>query len=345
MRKYYLSYLQFLTPVHFGDAGAGGSLADVLPICHADTLFSALCSEAAGDEELLSWLVDNVSRGDILFSSLLPWYRAETGSDIKLYVPRPMLSGEAKAPSKKLDFAAMQAESGARKKLKKRTILRASELAHYADEGMQAKLKPLPNFGAVTDEVRFNSRMRKPYNLGAYSFAPEAGLYLVITAVEGLDIAPLLRLIALLGLSGIGGRRSSGLGKFGFLDAELESFVTGELSEAFIELSEDPVYGDDDAALYQLLIAESAEKQVTLAPLLPEPGDIDAIASGQLLRRGGFTSSPSQPEPQRTGSIYMLSEGACCSRRIAGRIASVEAANCAHSVFKYGKGLYLGVNA
>ena len=47
MKTYELILLRFRTPVHFGDAGEGGGLGDVIPFCRADTFFSALCSEAA----------------------------------------------------------------------------------------------------------------------------------------------------------------------------------------------------------------------------------------------------------------------------------------------------------
>lgn len=44
---YYIFTLKFLTPVHFGDTANGGSLDKFSLQCSADTLFAALCNEAA----------------------------------------------------------------------------------------------------------------------------------------------------------------------------------------------------------------------------------------------------------------------------------------------------------
>ena len=47
MMMYYIFTLKFLTPVHFGDTANGGSLDKFSLQCSADTLFAALCNEAA----------------------------------------------------------------------------------------------------------------------------------------------------------------------------------------------------------------------------------------------------------------------------------------------------------
>lgn len=44
---YYIFTLKFLTPVHFGDTANGGGLDKFALQCSADTLFAALCNEAA----------------------------------------------------------------------------------------------------------------------------------------------------------------------------------------------------------------------------------------------------------------------------------------------------------
>ena len=44
---YYVFTLNFLAPVHFGDTASGGKLDKMALSCSADTLFAALCNEAA----------------------------------------------------------------------------------------------------------------------------------------------------------------------------------------------------------------------------------------------------------------------------------------------------------
>ena len=75
---YYDFTLKFLTPVHFGDAASGGNLDKIALSCSADTLFAALCNEAAAlDSIILEKLIAGVREQKIVFSSLFPYYRTE----------------------------------------------------------------------------------------------------------------------------------------------------------------------------------------------------------------------------------------------------------------------------
>lgn len=51
--QYHIFLLKFLTPVHFGNTANGGALDKVAINCSADTLFAALCNEAAAQEQSL----------------------------------------------------------------------------------------------------------------------------------------------------------------------------------------------------------------------------------------------------------------------------------------------------
>ena len=83
--QYRLYKLRFLTPVRFGADGHGG-LEQVSPTARADTLFSALCSEAAAyGSDLLDKLITAAKADQLKFTDLLPF------NDEELYLPRPFL--------------------------------------------------------------------------------------------------------------------------------------------------------------------------------------------------------------------------------------------------------------
>lgn len=71
---YYIFTLKFLTPVHFGDTANGGGLDKFSIQCSADTLFAALCNEAANKgSDAVEKLVKKTAEGKIVFSSLFPY--------------------------------------------------------------------------------------------------------------------------------------------------------------------------------------------------------------------------------------------------------------------------------
>lgn len=141
----------------------------------------------------------------------------------------------------------------------------------------------------------------------------------------------MLALFHLLGLSGIGGRRSSGMGKF--------------------ELGADPILvsksaeEEDTGALYELLMDTQAATQMTISCLLPKKEEIEAgiEVKGLWMKRSGLTWTPGMESAVKEKSIYMLPAGSTLSCRLAGRIADVATPAVGHPVYRYGKGFFLGV--
>ncbi len=361
--------LRFCTSVHFGDSGAGGGLGDVISFCRADTFFSALCNEAVKIEKgLLKKLFAKANDGKILFSDLMPWHCGIDGR-YDLYIPRPFLTVSSERENKSKDSDDIE-DAIERKKLKKRAYIRASQWDGYLkymetgelqDEFGEKRIEPEPEFGKFVLNTHFNSRTAKPYQCGSYyfrnnnntrlyqdgaeEFAVEnkptkrddnTGLYLVVVAEEEADLKWLETLIRLVGFSGIGGRRSSGSGKFEF---EAAPFI----------LSENEFYGPDDAALFNMLIDVKAPEQMTLASVIPSEKDIPAVyeGTGKLIKRSGFAFPCAKGEPVKMNSIYMMASGSCFHQRVVGKIADVDNADIdngmsRHSVYRYGKGLYVG---
>lgn len=135
-----------------------------------------------------------------------------------------------------------------------------------------------------------------------------------------------------LGMTGIGGKRSSGWGNY-------------RLEDDPLELSQDDFYGGDDAALYKMLSSDHAEYYMTLSSFLPSLEEVKDAASGtgKIIKRGGFAWSRDMISAAKTNSVYMMASGACFSKRLAGRIADVNNGSAPHPVYKYGKGLFVGL--
>lgn len=318
---------RFTSPVHFGDAAEGGDLGEILSYCRADTFFSALCREAADiSQELLACVVEGVQRGKLRFSDLFPWKKGT--SCYELYLPRPVMNLPHTEQAETLSYEEVREQSGERKKYKKRSFIRASEMESYLQE---RNISAQPDFGKEELRTQYNAREKRPYGIGAYHFMPDAGLYLILSGDEELA-EKLEPLIKLLGMAGIGGKRSSGFGKYIFEDDPLD-------------LSDENTYGGDDVSLYKMLCAGHSNCYMALSSFLPEKLEVGDMSSGtgKIIKRGGFAWSREMTGPAKVSSVYMMASGSCFSKRLEGRIADVNNGSVPHPVYKYGKGLFVGL--
>lgn len=333
--SYAIYPLTFDTPVHFGRAGQGGRLEQAGMEYPADVLFSALCAElaAAGEEAALEKLVEGVRRRRLLFSDLLPWQRGEDEA-MEFFVPRPVLRILPADVQAKDSYSETCRLAGERKKQKKLKYIRASRMAAYI-EAMKggALFADAADFGEMSLRQRVNCREKEPlpYYVGQFDFHADAGLYILAYAEAEADADWLQALLVWLGCAGIGGKRSSGYGKF-------------HLAEDAIFLDDVGVYADD-AALYAMLRAKEASWQMALSPVLPKETELGLVQEGEyrLRRSGGFITAP-RHEAQKKASICLLDAGSCFSERIEGMLADLGECD-GHAVWRYGLGLYAGVEA
>ena len=330
--SYFLYQLQFDAPVHFGAAEQGGGLEQTGWEYPADTLFSALCCELALQQELdlLAHLVDKAERGAIRLSDLFPY--AEVEQDTAFFLPKPVLLPKNARPLADMaDLASVRKEAAARKAQKKARYLRVRELCSYAEAMKTGQVyvpDELPDFGSemLAERVSCRGEEPLPYYVGGFSFAPGTGLYGILWLENEEDTEWVQRLLALLGGSGIGGKRSSGYGKFHLLDDFLELYPEGTY--------------EDDRVLYHLLRASDAPCHMALSVLLPKQEDIPLVKSGQyqLKKRSGFIAD----ENRKKNSLYMIAAGSCLPERIDGILAELGGA-AGHPVWRYGKGMYVGL--
>lgn len=333
--KYALYPLQFDTPVHFGCAENGGKLEQSSLTYRADNLFGALCYELSlqGDETGLLHLQEGVAKGNLLFSDLFPYIYDET-EGLQLYVPKPILTIPSDERQVTADYDTFRRQATQQKRQKKLSYIRVSQLADFIQAMKSGKAfdgtEPFFGCGQLLTRVNCTENVPRPYYVHQIQFTKEAGLYGIIGYEEDEDLDGLITLLESLGLSGIGGKRSSGYGKFHF-------------REEPIEMDELGIY-EDDGILYRGLVLTGASRYMCLSVLLPSPAEVADVQKGQfaLCRRSGFLS-PDGSRMQKKNDIYMIQAGSCFPQKIAGSIADVGGQDMTHPVWRYGKGLYVGL--
>ena len=159
---YYIFTLKFLTPVHFGDTANGGSLDKFSLQCSADTLFAALCNEAANKgSDAVATLVKKTAEGKIVFSSLFPYWRT-VDDDLYFYLPKPLLKLEQDEQQSAKSFEEIKQLATKLKKQKKSTYIRASQINSLLESGSGDRQFAVPEFAAplVAEENTSTSAAR-----------------------------------------------------------------------------------------------------------------------------------------------------------------------------------------
>ena len=301
----------------------------------ADSLFGALCYEFSlqGDETGLLHLQEGVAKGKLLFSDLFPYIYDET-EGLQLYVPKPILTISSDERRVTADYDTFRQQATQQKRQKKLSYIRVSQLADFIQAMKSGKAfdgtEPFFGCGQLLTRVNCTENVPRPYYVHQIQFTKEAGLYGIIGYEEDEDLDGLITLLESLGLSGIGGKRSSGYGKFHF-------------REDPIEMDELGIY-EDDGILYRGLTLTGASRYMCLSVLLPSPAEVADVQKGQfaLCRRSGFLS-PDGSRMQKKNDIYMIQAGSCFPQKIVGSMADVGGQGMTHPVWRYGKGLYVGL--
>lgn len=301
--NYSMYKLKFSTGVHFGE----GMLNDSAYTFKADSLFSALYIEAM-KLECEKEFMDAVKGNRLIFSDAFP-YVGE-----KYLIPKPMLYVENKN----------QGDSKVKKQFKKLKYIPISELDLYLSGNLNAQTNPVSNLGAAIRYAKVAVRGKKetePYHVGAFYFQEGNGLYVILGYENEEDKYLFEDLMIALSYTGIGGKKSSGFGKF-----ELNF---GKLSNEF----------------EQKLKSKSPNKML-LSVALPTESELESAlekSSYILEKRSGFVASDSYAEEQRRKrDMYVMGAGSCFEHEFVGDVYDV-ANQGSHPVYRYAKALFMGV--
>lgn len=302
--EYCIYKLDFQTEVHFGN----GMLNESVCTFGADQLFSALYIEALKwDKQTIFY--DAVKKGKLLFSDMLPYVEE------RYMVPKPMVYVEP----------ADRGRSEQKKQMKKLKFLPIEDLECFLAGTLElTEEDPMNHFGTYQQKTRANvsgGEETVPYRVGTFSFNENCGLY-VIVAYQNMQERNLIEeLLESLSYTGIGGKKSSGLGKF--------ILRKGKMPEKLLQR-----------------LNSKANRYMLLSAALPEENELDEAMKGAsylLEKRSGFVASPAYAEEwRRKRDLFVFAEGSCFATTFHGDIYDVSNGG-KHPVFRYAKALFLGV--
>ena len=328
--SYFLYQLSFDAPVHFGDASLGGGLEQAGWTYTSDTLFSSICTELASQGEfgLLDDFVNLAHEGQVLLSDLFPYQLAD-GDELELFLPVPYIYLEHSRKHISLTLEEAKKLSARRKQSKKQLYYRVAELQLYCDSlkaGTQYEPVTAMELGNEFITTRVNCRGERslPYFIKGNVFQPGAGLYLIAKLPDSFSEV-FQNILCSLGLSGIGGKRSSGFGRFHLQD---DGLALDDTYDWYV----------DTKALYPMLTDEH-KRYMCISSVLPSDDELEIVKEGmyRLRKSSGFS------EGVKRDSVYMLEAGSCFASRLEGRILDL-GGQAGHPVWRYGSGLHVGLN-
>lgn len=302
--NYKIYKMIFTQGVHFGEH----SLEKSEITFQADTLFSALCIEALKIDKL-DELLESVKENKLVFSDAFPYMGQE------FFIPKPM---------KKIEQVIQSEDMTTRKKFKKLEYIQVSLLDKYLkgqypiDKGSDIKQLGVHTL-KTSASIRGNEEAL-PYRVGIYRFKEENGLYIVVgyDSQEILDLFD--ELFEMLSLSGIGGKKNSGLGHFDLEIVELPKELNQRLN--------------------------TKGEVMTLSVSLPTEDELEDVLDDSrylLVKRSGFVDSYTySKEQRRKKDIYLFKAGSCFNETYQGDVYDVSSGGN-HPVYKYAKPLFMGV--
>jgi CRISPR-associated protein Csm4 len=304
---YKIYKFKFAGAVHFGKNSLDNS---EYTFC-ADTLFSALCIEAYKlGKEQLDMFYQYASNDKLLISDAMPYMK-----DI-YFLPKPMC---------RIEKDNDKGDSSVKKAYKKLKFIEADKLTDYLNGDYDVLNAPNLNEDLGRFDIKVSASIRgeeqtRPYRVATYYFNDGNGLYIILGYEDNEVLEFTEQLLTNLSYAGIGGERTSGMGRF--------ELINGKMPQAIAER----------------LDAES-DRYMTLSVSLPRADELETVLNNAqylLCRRSGFVSSDTYSENQmRKNDLYVLKAGACIHNRFNGGIYDVSDNIGTHPVYRYAKPMLL----
>lgn len=288
--------LDFQT-VHFGN----GNLNESIGSFNASRLYSSLFLESLKlnvDKEFL-----NLSKSANFFlSDSFPL------KDGEFYLPKPI--GYPKIP---LNSESTRETRRKAKRSKKLRYIKYTDMEDYVEGNCDVdKLDGTDSFFSKSTVV--TKKGINPYEVGITNF--KTSLYILTIKHKLLDM-----LMNSLQYSGIGGKRSSGYGRF-----------TVEKLDIPDEFSKNIVVNDSEYGVY-----------MTLSTSIPNNDELDSVlptAEYLLEKSSGFAYSSTSRNLLRKQDLYKFAVGTTLTKTYNGNIFDVRPDGFSHPVWNYAKGLF-----
>ena len=307
----YLIYrLKFTSPVHFGKS----MLSDSEYVLCSDTVFSALCMEAVRmGSETLDRFISIARSNELQISDALPYIGD------KLLLPKPNLL---------VEHDVEENSSVIKKAYKKLKYITIDDFESYLNGSFDVlNSVQMDELGVsalkISASIRNENNETTPYEVGTFSFYDDCGLYL-LSGFESEEAKALFEsLMEQLQHSGLGGKRSSGYGRFEY------STMT------------------PDEWLVERINGES-EVYMLLNTALPKDSEIEEVLEGAnylVINRGGFVASSHYSDSmQRKRELVMFKSGSCFNSRFDGDVFDVSTKAGSHPVYRYGKPMLMRIS-
>ena len=306
--KYTLFKLQFTSAVHFG----AGGLTMSSNVLMADTVFSALCTEAARAGCEPEKLIAAVREGQIRISDAMPYIGD------RFYVPRPL----AEITTDK------EGNSSVKKALKKLSYVPADCLASYIKGTLDIEKEADILAGSLGQSFLLEKAAvdtgeeTRPYAVGLYRYFDGSGLYICMGYESDAEYRLFTELLEILSYAGIGGKTSAGYGRFHSVPVK------------------------PDREMEERLSRKTWKQAMSLSVSLPLPLEMEKAmenAGTRLVKRSGWISSvPGAEVIRKRRDIYMFAAGSVFRNLYKGSLYDL-GSNDTHSVFRYGYPMFMGV--
>lgn len=332
----YIFKLEFDTQVHFGAERYNPDLTSVTMACHSDTLFAAICNEMKlcyGEQKLADFIL-HAKSDEFQMSDTFPYIEDIASRDMCYYLPKPIMNTMK-------DSQLTDDDEFDKKALKKIDYIRVDDYQDFVKSLTNSETIARSQIPVAYEEIETKVRLDRnedslPYQISAYRFKKGAGLYFLMET-DDQHFNLVCKILESLGLSGIGGKKSQGYGKFHLAN---EPYMIGENNDFC------GVY-DSEEQLYRMLHINGT-KNIALGLIYPCEEDLISIQADDgysLIERKGFVTSQSYADylVKRKDAVA-FAPGSSFTNRLSGCIIDVRKSG-KHPVYRYGKGMFLGVEA
>ena len=335
--KYTLFKLRFTSAVHFGTGG----LTTTANTLMADTVFSALCTEAVKSGQDPAPLVDAVMGGRLRISDALPFIGD------RFYVPKPL----AEITTDK------EVDSSVKKSLKKLSFVPIDGLSAYMSGTMDIDKEARILTGCLGQEYLAEKAAvetgeeARPYAVDLYRYHENSGLYICLGYERNEDHDRFRECLRALSYAGIGGKTSAGYGRFVVEAARPgkqfeERLCGGELRGAGLSGAE--LRGEDlsSAGLQCGEPQKNWQQYMSLSVAIPAPLEMAGImdsANIRVVKRSGWVTPASDAEfVRKRRDVYMFAAGSVFGKPFRGCMFDLQEGE-GHPVLRYGYPMLVGV--
>lgn len=304
--EYAIYKLAFKTGVHFGSGALSSNDITFL----ADNLFSALYIEAVklGQNNEFYRLCND---GELLFSDAFPYIGD------RYFLPKPNIYIEPKD----------KGNSSVKKAYKKLKFIPAELIGDYIDGHLDPDACSISSLGAESEQIMAaigrDGNDTMPFSVGTFYFAKGNGLYVISAYKENTARELFEELMEGLSYTGIGGKHSTGKGKF--------EFRIANKSDTLMQLMQ-----------------QKTSRYMLLSTALPTENELDGgvleSASYLMQRRAGFIYSEKFSDRLvKKNDLYTMKSGSCFTKPFEGGIYDVSGGSGAHPVYRYAKSMFVEV--